>query len=75
MGNVFRDDECGRQLPLGYERGALGSRVARSGGDAGTIFYADFASGTGDYMATSASLGTINCGSLTQPRVTPGSAL
>jgi uncharacterized protein (TIGR03437 family) len=38
-----------------------------SGGDTGTIFYADFASGTGDYMATSASLGTINCGSLTQP--------
>jgi len=37
-----------------------------SGGDTGTIFYTDFASGTGTYMATSQSLGTINCGSLAQ---------
>jgi uncharacterized protein (TIGR03437 family) len=44
-----------------------GAVSLQSGGDTGTIFYADFASGTGDYMATSASLGTINCGSLTQP--------
>jgi len=38
-----------------------------SGGDTGIIFYADFASGSGDYRATSGSAGTIDCGSLTQP--------
>jgi uncharacterized protein (TIGR03437 family) len=37
-----------------------------NGGDTDTIFYTDLDSGTGDYVATSASLGTINCGSLTQ---------
>jgi uncharacterized protein (TIGR03437 family) len=36
------------------------------GGAAGTIFFNDFVSGTGAYMASSQSLGTINCGTLTQ---------
>ena len=44
-----------------------GTVPLESGADAGTIFYTDFDSGTGDYMATSASLGTINCGTLAQP--------
>jgi uncharacterized protein (TIGR03437 family) len=37
-----------------------------SSGYSGTIFYTDFASGTGTLMATSQSLGTFNCGSLAQ---------
>jgi len=43
-----------------------GTVPLESGGDTGTIFYTDFASGTGDYEATSGSAGTINCGSLAQ---------
>src|SRR5450432_3505425 len=38
-----------------------------NGGDIGTIFYVDFVSGTGDLMATSQSLGTIDCGALPEP--------
>jgi len=37
-----------------------------NGGDAYTIYYDDFASGTGDYVVTSTSLGTVNCGNVTQ---------
>jgi uncharacterized protein (TIGR03437 family) len=43
-----------------------GTVTLQNGGDTDTIFYTDFVSGTGDYMATSQSLGAINCGSLTQ---------
>ena len=64
-GNVLRDGECRRQLRLGYERGGHGEPCrSQNGGDTGTIFYTDFASGTGALLATSQSLGTINCGSL-----------
>ena len=38
-----------------------------NGGDTGTIFYVDFVFGTGVLMATSQSLGTINCGSIAEP--------
>ena len=41
-----------------------GTVPLQNGGDTGTIFYTDFASGTGAYTATSQSLGTINCGPL-----------
>jgi uncharacterized protein (TIGR03437 family) len=44
-----------------------GTVPLQSGGDTGVVFYTDLDSGTGDYMATSASLGTINCGTLAQP--------
>ena len=37
-----------------------------NGGNIDIIYYGDFLSGTGSYVATSASLGTINCGSLEQ---------
>ena len=37
-----------------------------AGGDTGTIFYNDFVAGTGTYEATSRSLGTIDCGSVTE---------
>jgi uncharacterized protein (TIGR03437 family) len=36
------------------------------GGDAGTIFYNDFVAGTGTFEATSQSLGSIDCGSVTE---------
>jgi len=36
------------------------------GGDTDVIYYADFVAGSGDYLATSTSLGTINCGSLAE---------
>jgi uncharacterized protein (TIGR03437 family) len=39
----------------------------QNGGDTGTIFYTDFVYGTGPYTATSASLGSVNCGSVTGP--------
>jgi uncharacterized protein (TIGR03437 family) len=46
---------------------AWGTNVAlTNGGDTGTVFYTDFVNGTGDYQATSSSLGTINCGSLAE---------
>jgi uncharacterized protein (TIGR03437 family) len=38
-----------------------------NGGDTGTIFYDDFVAGTGVFEAASASLGTVDCGSFTQP--------
>lgn len=38
-----------------------------NGGDTGTIFYDDFVAGTGVFEATSASLGTVDCGTFTQP--------
>ncbi len=38
-----------------------------TGGDTSTVFFTDFVSGQGDYQATSTSLGTYNCASLTEP--------
>jgi len=38
----------------------------QNGGDTNTIFYTDVISGTGTFVATSQSLGSINCGSVTQ---------
>src|SRR5471030_7136 len=46
---------------------AFGTVPLVNGGDIGTIFYVDFVSGTGDLMATSQSLGTIDCGALPEP--------
>ncbi len=43
-----------------------GTLQLTNGGDTGTIYYQDFASGTGTFEATSASLGTFNCGNYTQ---------
>jgi uncharacterized protein (TIGR03437 family) len=45
----------------------FGTVSLANGGDSGTIFYADFVSGTGTFVATSSSLGSINCGSLAEP--------
>jgi uncharacterized protein (TIGR03437 family) len=39
-----------------------GTVALQNGGDTGTIFCTDFASGTGTLIATSGSQGTINCG-------------
>jgi uncharacterized protein (TIGR03437 family) len=44
-----------------------GTDTLQNGGDIGTVFYTDFVSGTGTYTATSQSLGSIDCGTLTQP--------
>ncbi len=43
-----------------------GSVLLATGGDTDTVYYTDFASGTGDYQATSSSLGTYNCSSLAE---------
>jgi uncharacterized protein (TIGR03437 family) len=43
-----------------------GTLTLIGGEDAGTIFYNDFVAGTGMYEATSASLGTIDCNSVTE---------
>ena len=37
-----------------------------AGGGTGTIFYNDFVAGTGDFQVTSQSLGTIDCGTVTE---------
>ena len=44
-----------------------GTDTLQNGADTGTIFYTDFISGTGTYTAASQSLGSVNCGTLTQP--------
>jgi uncharacterized protein (TIGR03437 family) len=41
-----------------------GNVALTDGGDTETIYYTDFVTGTGDYTATSASLGSFNCGTL-----------
>lgn len=43
-----------------------GTLYLQVGGDAGTIFFNDFVSGTGTYTANSASLGSINCLTVTE---------
>jgi uncharacterized protein (TIGR03437 family) len=43
-----------------------GSVALTPGGDTDIIYYTDFVAGTGDYLVTSSSLGTINCGSLAE---------
>jgi uncharacterized protein (TIGR03437 family) len=44
-----------------------GTTVAlTNGGDVDTVFYADFVNGTGEYQATSTSLGTFDCGTLAE---------
>jgi uncharacterized protein (TIGR03437 family) len=43
-----------------------GTLTLLAGGDTGTIFYNDFVAGTGTYEAASQSLGTIDCGSVTE---------
>jgi uncharacterized protein (TIGR03437 family) len=43
-----------------------GTVALTEGGDTGVVFYTDFVQGTGDYEATSSSLGTINCASLAE---------
>ena len=45
---------------------AWGSVALTDGGDSDVVYYTDFVNGTGDYLATSSSLGTINCGSLAE---------
>jgi uncharacterized protein (TIGR03437 family) len=45
----------------------FGSVALTNGGDTGTIFYLDYALGTGTLSATSPSAGTINCGSWAEP--------
>jgi uncharacterized protein (TIGR03437 family) len=46
---------------------AWGTLQMADGGDTSTIFYYDFISGTGVFEATSASLGTVDCGSYALP--------
>ena len=43
-----------------------GTLQLTTGGDANVIYYDDFVSGTGTFLATSTSLGTFNCGNYTQ---------
>jgi len=43
-----------------------GTVALTNGGDTGIVFYTDFVSGTGDYQATSTSLGATNCASLAE---------
>lgn len=45
---------------------AWGTLELTGGGDLETIFYGDFVTGTGVFEATSASLGTVDCGSYSQ---------
>jgi len=45
---------------------AWGTLTLLPGGDTGTIFYNDFVAGTGDFRAASQSLGTIDCGTVTE---------
>ena len=45
---------------------AWGSVALTPGGDTDIVYYTDFVNGTGDYQATSTSLGTINCGTLAE---------
>ena len=45
---------------------AWGTLQLTNGGDASVIYYDDFVAGTGTFQATSASLGTTNCGSYAQ---------
>jgi uncharacterized protein (TIGR03437 family) len=44
-----------------------GTVALQNGANTNTIYYQDFISGGGNYQATSTSLGTINCGTLTLP--------
>ena len=46
---------------------AWGDVALTTGGDIDTVYYTDFVSGSGEYQATSTSLGTYNCGTLTEP--------
>jgi|SRR5579863_2957956 len=43
-----------------------GTLTLIGGEDAGTIFYNDFTAGSGDFQVSSASLGTIDCGTVTE---------
>lgn len=43
-----------------------GTLTLLAGGDTGTIFYDDFIAGTGTFEASSSSLGSIDCGAITQ---------
>ena len=43
-----------------------GSLTLQNGGDAGTFFFNDFVSGSGDFQVTSTSLGTIDCGTVAE---------
>lgn len=43
-----------------------GTLTMLAGGDTDVIFYNDFSSGTGTFEATSQSLGTVDCGSVTE---------
>lgn len=43
-----------------------GSLMLQNGGDGGTIFFNDFVSGSGDFEATSQSLGTVDCGTVAE---------
>jgi uncharacterized protein (TIGR03437 family) len=46
-----------------------GSVPLTDGGNIGTIYYTDFVTGSGNFTATSAALGAINCGPLTADRL------
>ena len=47
-------------------RVAWGTVQLQNGGATNTIFYNDFVAGTGDYQVTSSSLGTFDCGTVTE---------
>lgn len=44
-----------------------GTVALQTGGDAGTIFYDEFIQGTGTFQLASSSLGSVSCGSFTEP--------
>ena len=45
----------------------FGTVALTNGGDTDTVFYDDFIYGTGQFLATSASQGTVNCNSFAEP--------
>ncbi len=65
-GVYFGWENAADQFVTDLTQAALGSTTFQAGRNSGTLFYDEFVKGTGPLQATSKSLGTTNCGSVTE---------
>lgn len=66
-GIFFGWENAAGQFVADLTQATLGSTSLVAGRDSGTLFYDEFAKGSGVLQATSKTLGTMNCGSVSEP--------
>ena len=66
-GMFFSASQAGGQIVTDLTQASFAGTALSSGGAAGTVFYDEFVSGSGNFQAVSTSLNTVSCGPFTEP--------